>query len=124
MRLWQLFGYLGLYLLTLAAALAMLRSPQEANNAARPRIPLWIQAALLSLLLAYLAFMSAVGGAVLARYMLPVVPLVILALLSTLWRRVRYWKLIVGTVAITFAAGLFSNPPYRFSIADKLAYRD
>jgi hypothetical protein len=83
-----------------------------------------MQAAFLSVLLAYLVFMSAVGGAVLARYMLPVVPLVILTLVSTLWRRARYWKLIVGAVAIAFAAGLFSNPPYGFSLEDNLAYRD
>jgi hypothetical protein len=75
-------------------------------------------------LLAYLLFMSAVGGAVLARYMLPVVPLVILALVSTLWRRVRNWKLIVAAIAVAFAAGLFSNPPYGFSLEDNLAYRD
>ena len=124
MRLWQLLGYFGLYLLTLAGLLAMFRPPQMANGAAQPRIPIWIQAAFLSVVLAYVAFMSAVGGAVLARYMLPVVPLVILALVSTLWRRVRYWKLIVGAVAIAFAAGLFSNPPYGFSLEDNLAYRD
>jgi hypothetical protein len=124
MRLWQLFGYLGLYLLTLAALLALLRPPQKKNGGARPRIPFWMQSAFLSVLLAYLAFMSAVGGAVLARYMLPVVPLVILALVSTLWRRVRYWKLIVGAVAIAFVAGLFSNPPYGFTLEDNLAYRD
>ena len=102
----------------------MLRPPQKENGVARPRIPSWMQAAFLSVLLAYLAFMSAVGGAVLARYMLPVVPLVILALVSTLWRRARYWKLIVGVVAIAFVAGLFSNPPYGFSLEDNLAYRD
>ena len=124
MRLWQLFGYFGLYLLTLAALLAMLRPPQKTNAGARPRIPFWMQAALLSVLLAYLVFMSAVGGAVLARYMLPVVPLVILVLVSTLWRRVRYWKLIVGAVAAAFVAGLFSNPPYGFTLEDNLAYRD
>ena len=124
MRIWQLFGYFGLYLLTLAALLAMLRPPQKTNAGARPRIPFWMQAAFLSVLLAYLVFMSAVGGAVLARYMLPVVPLVILALVSTLWRRVRYWKLIVGAVAAAFVAGLFSNPPYGFTLEDNLAYRD
>jgi hypothetical protein len=129
MRLWQLFGYFGLYLLTLAGLLAMLRPPQSEkktteNAVARPRIPIWIQAAFLSVVLAYLAFMSAVGGAVLARYMLPAVPLLILALVSTLWRRARYWKLIVGAVAIAFIAGLFSNPPYGFSLEDNLAYRD
>jgi hypothetical protein len=124
MRLWQIFGYFGLYLLTLAGLLAMLRPPLQRNELARPRIPFWIQAAFLSVLLAYLAFMSAVGGAVLARYLLPVVPLVMLAWVSTLKRRVRDWSLIVGAVAIAFVAGLFSNPPYGFSLEDNLAYRD
>ena len=128
MRFWQLFGYFSLYLLTLAGLLAMLRPPQlegkTENAVARPRIPFWMQAAFLAVVLAYLAFMSVVGGAVLARYMLPVVPLVMLALVATLWRRVRYWKLIVGAVAIAFVAGLFSNPPYGFTLEDNLAYRD
>ena len=124
MRLWQLFGYFGLYLLTLAGLLAMLRPPRRESSVARSRIPFWIQAAFLSVVLAYLGFMSLVGGAVLARYMLPAIPLVILALVSTLWRRVRYWKLIVTAVAIAFVAGLFSNPPYGFSLEDNLAYRD
>jgi hypothetical protein len=146
MRLWQLFGYFGLYLLTLAGLLAMFRPPRELKEmlnetskktlkgkvrlneknggTTRPRIPLWVQGAFLPVVLAYLAFMSIVGGAVLARYMLPVVPLVILVLVSTLWRRARYWKLIVGAVAIAFIAGLFTNPPYGFSLEDNLAYRD
>jgi hypothetical protein len=132
MRLWQLFGYFGLYLLTLAGLLAMLRPPltvgrvtdRVSDHATRPRIPFWVQAAFLSVTLAYLCFMSVVGGAVLARYMLPVVPLVILVMVSTLWRRARYWKLIVGAVAIAFLAGLFTNPPYGFSLEDNLAYRD
>src|SRR6266403_3879598 len=124
MRLWQLFGYFGLYLLTLAGLLAMLRPPRRENGVTRPRIPFSIQAPFLSVLLAYLGFMSLVGGAVLARYMLPVVPLVILVWVSTLWRRVRYWKPIGAAVAIAFVAGLFSNPPYGFSLEDNLAYRD
>jgi hypothetical protein len=56
--------------------------------------------------------------------MLPVVPLVILVWVSTLWRRMRYWKLIVAAVAIAFVMGLFINPPYGFSLEDNLAYRD
>lgn len=127
LRLWQLFGYLGLYLLTLAGLLAMFRPPQRHGISAtesRERIPFWMQGAFLSVLLAYLMFMSIVGGAVLARYMLPVVPLVVLALVSTLWRRVRYWKLIVASIALAFSANLFSNPPYGFSLEDNLAYRD
>ena len=124
MRLWQLFGYFGLYLLTLAGLLAMSGLSPKQAEVQRARIPFWIQAAFLSVVIGYLIFMSAVGGAVLARYMLPVVPLVILALVSTLWRRLRYWKLIIGAVAVAFVAGLFTNPPYGFSLEDNLAYRD
>src|SRR6267154_4569839 len=128
MRLWQLFGYFGLYLLSLAGLLAMFRPPRVDNTrgsgVARQRIPFWTQGVFLAVLLAYLAFMSAVGGAVLARYMLPVVPLVVLALVSAFWRRVRYWKLVVVVVGLAFVAGLFTNPPYGFSLEDNLAYRD
>ncbi len=124
MRLWQLFGYFGLYLLTLAGLLAMLGSSPRQAEVKRARIPFWIQAAFVSVVIGYLIFMSAVGGAVLARYMLPVVPLVILAVVSTLWRRARYWNLIIGAIAVAFVGGLFTNPPYGFSLEDNLAYRD
>lgn len=124
MRLWQLFGYFSLSLLTLAGLLATIRKSKIKDLVVRPGIPLWIKAAFLSVIFAYLAFMSAVGGAVLARYMLPVVPLMILSLVAILWRRARYWKWIVGAVAIAFVAGLFSNPPYGFPFEDNLAYRD
>jgi hypothetical protein len=83
-----------------------------------------MQMVFLVILVAYLGFMSAVGGAVLARYMLPVVPLVMLVMVSTVWRRVRYWRLVLGLVAIAFVAGLFTNPRYGFSMEDNLAYRD
>jgi len=124
LRLWQVFGYFGLYLLTLAALLAMFRQPRRENGTVLPRISFWIQAAFGAIVLAYLLFMSAVGGAVLARYLLPVVPLIILLFVATLWRRLRYWKLLVVAVAVAFAAGLFTNPPYGFSLEDNLAYRD
>ena len=124
MRLWQLFGYLGLYLLTLACVLSMFRPAGTDGAIARPRIAIWMQAAFAAVILAYLGFMSAIGGAVLARYMLPVLPLVILWMTANLWRRVRYWKLAIAAVAAAFVAGLFANPPYGFSLEDNLAYRD
>jgi hypothetical protein len=124
MRLWQGLGYFGLYLLSLAGLLAMFRPAQREAGTARPRIAIWQQAVFAVVLLAYLALMSVAGGAVLARYLLPVTPLVILAWVATLWRRVRYWSLIVGAVAIAFVAGWFSNPPYAFSLEDNFAYRD
>jgi len=124
LRLWQVIGYFGLWLLSLAVLLAMLWPPQIENGRPRRRIEIWQQAAFASIILAYLIFMSAVGGAALARYLLPVTPLVILLLVATLWRRVRSWTLIVAAVVIAFAAGLFTNPPYGFSLEDNLAYRD
>jgi len=124
MRIWQLFGYLGLYLLALAWVLAMFRPARSDKGSARRRIPAWMQASMLAVILAYLGCMSVIGGAVLARYMLPAVPLVILLMTSTLWRRMRLWVAAVAAVVIAFIAGLFSNPPYGFSLEDNLAYRD
>lgn len=124
LRLWQVVGYFGLWLLNLAAVFAMLRPALIDNGLPRRRIEISQQAVFAVLILAYLAFMSAFGGAALARYLLPVTPLVILLGVTTLWRRLRYWRLIVAAVAIAFVAGLFANPPYGFSVEDNLAYRD
>jgi len=124
LRLWQVFGYLGLYLLTLAALMAMWLPPLADENRERPRIALHIQLAFLSVILAYVLAMAVVGGAVLARYMLPVVPLVIIICVSTLRRRVRYWRAVVGIIVLAFVAALFVNPPYGLSLEDNLAYRD
>lgn len=123
-RCWQLFGYFGIWLLTLAGLLALRRAPVAENGEERERIPLWIQAGFLAVLIAYLLFMSVVGGAVLARYMLPVVPLVILVMVSTLRRRMRQWRLVIIAVGVLFTAGLFTNPPHGFAPEDNLAYRD
>jgi len=124
LRLWQVGGYFGLWLLSLSVVLAMLRPPQIENGHPRRRIEILQQAAIAAVILAYLVFMSAVGGAPLARYLLPVTPLVILLSVAALSRRLRYWKLVAGALAVTFVAGLFSNPPYGFSLEDNLAYRD
>jgi 4-amino-4-deoxy-L-arabinose transferase-like glycosyltransferase len=120
MRLWQLLAYLNLYLLTLATALAMFRNPIDD----RQRIALPVQFAFLSVIVAYAFAMAVIGGAVLARYMLPVVPLVIIICVSTLRRRVQVWPAIVAAVALAFVLALFVNPPYGFSLEDNLAYRD
>ena len=120
MRLWQLLAYLNLYLLTLATALAMFRNPIDD----RQRIALPVQFAFLSVILAYAFAMAVIGGAVLARYMLPVIPLVIIICVSTLRRRVQVWLAIVAAVALAFVVALFANPPYGLSLEDNLAYRD
>ena len=123
-RLWQTFGYFHLLLLTLATIFAMWLPPLRDENGERLRIALDSQFAMLFVIIAYVLAMALVGGAELARYMLPVVPLVILIGVSTLWRRVRWWRAVVAIVALTFVAGWFSNPPYGFAPEDNLAYRD
>jgi hypothetical protein len=124
MRLWQCVGYLNLYVLTLAALLAMWMPPLRDGEQERRRIALEVQFAFLAIILAYTIVLSIIGGAVLARYMLPVVPLVILLCVSTLRRRVRMWTGAIALGAGSFIVALFVNPPYGFSLEDNLAYRD
>jgi hypothetical protein len=123
-RLWQILGYFRLLMLTLATVFAMWLPSLCDPDGERPRIALDVQFAMLSVIVAYVLAMALVGGAELARYMLPVVPLVILVCVSTLWRRVRLWRGVVAMVALLFGSGWFINPPYGFAPEDNLAYRD
>jgi hypothetical protein len=124
MRLWQVLGYFGLSLLTLATLLAMCLPPRRNAGEERPRIAFNVQFAFLAVVATYVLAMAIVGGAELARYMLSAVPLVIITGVSTLWRRARLWREVVAVIALAFVIGLFVNPPYGFSIEDNLAYRD
>jgi Dolichyl-phosphate-mannose-protein mannosyltransferase len=125
LRTWQAFGYFGLYLLTISCLLAMRLAPiEESDGQPHPRIDVNIQTQFLAITTLYVVILSVIGGAVLARYMLPVVPLAIMVCVSTIWRRVRPWKTAVAIIALTFALGLFINPPYAFAPEDNLAYRD
>lgn len=124
LRLWQTFGYLDLYVLTLACVVAMMFPPTKDAFGERRRIAIPVQFAFLSITIVYLISLSIVGGAVLARYMLPIVPLVILVCVSTIWRRLRAWKAVIAVIALAFVSALFVNPPYGFSPEDNLAYRD
>jgi Dolichyl-phosphate-mannose-protein mannosyltransferase len=125
MRLWQISGYLHLWVLTLAMLVAMcLLPPTRDPVGERPRISIPVQMLLYVIMLAYVVAMALIGGAVLARYMLPAVPLVIIVSVSTLWRRLRYWLAAVSCVAIAFVVAWLWNPPYGFSLEDNLAYRN
>lgn len=125
-RLWQVTGYMNLLVLTVAAALAMMFPPRPEPGAAgiRPRIAPSVQAVFLLVVLVHVLLLSFVGGAVLARYMVMAVPLLVILCLSTLRRRVRGWPLVVVAVCAAFVVGLFVNPPHRFAMEDNLAYRD
>ncbi len=74
---------------------------------------------------AYAVMLSLVGGAVLARYMLPVIPLFILFALTFVSRLPRraaqVWLL---ATAGCFIASWFINPPYPFPYENNLSYVD
>ncbi len=124
-RLWQVLGYLNLFVLTLAAAYAMSRPPlQESNGAKRPRIPVNVQLVFAVVIVANVLALSALGGAVLARYLLPVLPLVILICVSTIWRRLQHWPWWIGVTSVAFVSALLIPPPYRVAAEDTLLYRD
>ncbi|HEV2114664.1 MAG TPA: glycosyltransferase [Terriglobales bacterium] len=123
-RAWQAAGYMNLFLLTAAAILAMWFPPLHDARGERPRIAPAVQAVFAAVVAAYVVALSLVGGAVLARYMLPVVPLVIIICVSTLWRRIRSWRGVMAIVCLGFVLGLFVNPPWGFAPEDNLAYRD
>jgi hypothetical protein len=126
LRLWQTFGYLHLWLLTLAMLLAMFLPAlnDDDDGIERQRISIPVQLVFLAVVGVYVVAMALIGGAVLARYLLPVIPLVIILSISTLRRRVRMWPGVVGLILLAFVAAWFWNPPYGFSPEDNLAYRD
>ncbi|HEX3819119.1 MAG TPA: glycosyltransferase [Candidatus Sulfotelmatobacter sp.] len=124
LRLWQAFGYLHLWLLTLAMLLAMSLRPLHDGEGERRRIDVSVQTAFFVVIAAYVVVMALIGGAVLARYMLTAVPLLIILVMSTLRRRLRYWKVAVGVFAAAFVLAWFWNPPYSFAPEDNLNYAD
>jgi len=125
MRLWQVIGYLHLWVLTLAMWLAMWILPARSDSGMpRSRVGFPVQMVFYVIILTYVLTMALIGGAVLARYMLPALPLVIILSVSTLWRRVSFWLPAIACIAGAFVAAWFWNPPYGFSPEDNLAYRD
>lgn len=123
-RLWQAFGYMNLFVLTAAMLLAMRLPPLVDEAGERKRIAIPVQLMFGVLVLAHAVEYAVLGGAVLARYMLPVIPLVIIVAVSTLYRRVRKWPVWVAVVAVAFVLALVVNPPWRIAPEDNLAYSD
>jgi hypothetical protein len=138
-RLGHVTAHMNLWALTLAGLAAMMLKPRRDRGAGRPRgggvrprdegverprISVPVQLLFAALVLAHVTALSLVGGAVLARYMLPVLPLVVLVWVSTLWRRVPAWPLAVALVCAAFLYRAEVNPTYSFPWEENLAYRD
>src|SRR6185312_14442544 len=97
---------------------------QNERGLTRPRIAIATQLLFLALIVAHIIAYSILGGALLSRYLMQVIPLVIIIGVSTLWRRIREWTWLVGFIVLVFVVGWFVNPPYRFAPEDNLNYAD
>jgi hypothetical protein len=123
-RLWQAFGYMNLFVLTIPALLAMRTRAVTDTAGERQRISIPVQLVFAVVVLAHSVEFAVLGGAVLARYMLPVIPLVIIICVSTLYRRLAIWPTWIAVAAIAFMMALIINPPWRIAPEDNLAYTD
>lgn len=123
-RVAQVTRHMNLWALTLVGVLALIYRPKRPLNAAHPGIELPVAALFIELILAHVAALSLVGGAVLARYMLPVFPLLVLLWVSAVWRCGRFWGLGIAFVCVTFAYRCEVNPVDTFTWEENLAYRD
>jgi hypothetical protein len=81
-----------------------------------------VQLLLAMVVLAQVAEFSVVGGALLARYMITAIPLVILLSVHVLRRYAPRWEWWVAGCAAAFVAALFFNPPWFISPEDNLTW--
>jgi len=73
----------------------------------------------------YVLAHSVVGGAILRRYLLPIWPAFITALVICIWNLPRLLaRSISATATVCFVASWFVNPPYPFPWEENLAYAD
>jgi len=123
-RFWLTFGHMNLFVLTGIAVAAMLLPAILDGGVARERIPVRSQLAMASVVAALVLFHSLIGGALLARYTMTAVALVVLIAVSTLRRRMHGWLFVAALVAAAFVTGWFLSPPYGFAPEDNLRYAD
>ncbi len=96
--------------------------PARAAGGDRP--PHRLTRELWAIIAAYIVFHALVGGAVLARYLLPAIAIYIALLTPRIAAalRPRLRLAVIAAVAAFLIAGWFWNPPYPFPYEDNLAY--
>ncbi len=115
-RLYYLFIGTGHWIGTIAVILAL----REARTF---RTRAWRIAGLL--VAWHVLLVSALGGAVLERYLVPVLPILYTAFTAALWRYGMRWRTIcTGALCAALIAGNFVNPPYPFPLENNLAFVD
>ncbi len=106
-RIWQATAYMNLYVLTVPTLLLTLCArPVRDEGIERGRIDVSIQLVFAALTLLYVVVLSLVSETTQARDMLPVVPLVILICVSTVWRRTRYWQFLIALMCAALVLGI------------------
>lgn len=122
-RILHLTAHMNLFVPVGMAFAALLLNPRpDGEGHERATLSPAVQMRIFFLLLANAFLFSVLGGALLTRYLLPMYPLVLLAAVTTLYRRVPYWQGLALISAAAFLVGLFINPPYGFAPEDNLAY--
>jgi hypothetical protein len=134
MRLWHATGYMNLFVLTWPALL-LWWSGRQAREMATPHIRQQkadvghlhaiepnIQLLFGLVVLAQVAEFSVVGGALLARYMIAAIPLVILMSVHVLRRYAPRWQWWIAGCAAAFVAAMLFNPPWTISPEDNLTW--
>lgn len=119
------------WLLVAGAALGMWRGrsdlpgPPETPGTVAAGLPGDFMFLLAGLTAAYLGMHSLVGGAILPRYLLPIVPLGYLLAVALMGRLPKALARTLSCLALScFVGAWFINPPYPFPFEDNLAYAD
>ena len=128
MRLWHAAGYMNLWVLMLWCTARYTRvkttSPEGASflptvgRSGKKGIPRGVQLLFVFVVLAQVAEFSIVGGALLARYMIPALGLVILLSVDVLHRYAPRWRWWIAGSAAAFLVALFFNPPWYIAPED------
>ncbi len=126
MRVWNATGYMNLFVLTWTALLLWWSSrhagAQAEGESNAPAIPPNFQLLFGLVVLAQVAEFYVVGGALLARYMIPAIPLVVLLAVNVLRRYAPRWQWWIAGCGAAFVAALLLNPPWFISPEDNLTW--
>ena len=115
-RLYCLFLGSGHWIGTIAVLLAL-------RNTKLFRIRAWRIAG--SLIAVHVVFVSILGGAVLERYLVPVLPLLYIGFAAAMWQYTALWRIVTaGALAAALIAANLINPPYPFPMENNLAFTD
>ena len=115
-RLYYLFGGTGHWIGAIASVIAWRRTTLFHT---RP----WRIAG--GLAVVHVLLVSVLGGAVLERYLVPVLPILYIAFAAAIWQLAPRWRIIsAGSLAAALLLANFVNPPYPFPWENNLAFTD